>query len=58
MLYHILICENNMPSLWPANEVERSRDWEIISLAAFACLFRLLFCQVKQELKKASALAG
>ena len=50
--------ENNMPSLWPANEVERSRDWEIISLAAFACLFRLLFCQVKQELKKASALAG
>ena len=58
MLYHILIYENNMPSLWPANEVERSRDWEIISLAASACLLRLLFRQVKQELKKAYILAG
>ena len=58
ILYNILIYENNMPSLWSANEVERSRDREIISLAAFACLFRLLFHQVKQEPKKASVLAG
>ena len=42
ILYHILIYENNMPCLWPANEVERSRDREIISLAAFCMPFSAL----------------